>query len=104
MREYYVYIMSSESGVLYCGVTNNLARRVYEYKIKKHEKGFTSRYRVNLLVYYESTNDIGVAIAREKQIKSWRRSKKVALINSMNPAWRDLSRDFMDVEQLVETR
>ena len=97
MNEYYVYIMSSESGVLYTGVTNDLARRVFEHK-KKMIKGFTSRYKVSQLVYFESTPDIGVAIAREKQIKGWRRIRKVQLINSVNPEWRDLSLDFMDVE------
>ncbi|HEX9896294.1 MAG TPA: GIY-YIG nuclease family protein [Dehalococcoidales bacterium] len=97
MNEYYVYIMSSESGVLYTGVTNDLARRVFEHK-KKMIKGFTSRYKVSQLVYFESTPDIDVAIAREKQIKGWKRIRKVQLINSVNPEWRDLSLDFMDVE------
>jgi putative endonuclease len=100
MNEYYVYIMSSESGVLYTGVTNDLARRVFEHK-KKMIKGFTSRYKVSQLVYFESTSDISVAIAREKQIKGWRRTRKVQLINSVNPEWRDLSLDFMDVESRV---
>jgi putative endonuclease len=97
MSEYYIYIMSSESGVLYTGVTNDLARRVFEHK-KKMIKGFTSRYKVSQLVYFESTPDIDVAIAREKQIKGWGRIRKVQLINSVNPGWRDLSLDFMDVE------
>lgn len=100
MSEYYVYIMSSESGVLYTGVTNDLVRRAFEHK-KKMIKGFTSRYKVSQLVYFESTPDIGVAIAREKQIKGWRRIRKVQLINSVNPEWRDLSLDFMDVELRV---
>jgi putative endonuclease len=100
MNEYYVYIMTSESGVLYTGVTNDLARRVFEHK-KKMIKGFTSRYKVSQLVYFESTPDIGVAIAREKQIKGWRRIRKVQLINSVNPEWRDLSLDFMDVELIA---
>jgi putative endonuclease len=90
MRTYYVYIAASKSKVLYVGVTNNLVRRMYEHK-ESLIKGFTSRYRVKQLVYYESSNDIRAAIAREKQIKAWRRSKKVALIESMNPKWGDLS-------------
>lgn len=98
MNEDYVYIMSSESGVLYTGVTNDLARRVFEHKSKIIKDSFTNKYKVNHLVYFESTPDIDVAIAREKQIKGWIRSRKVKLINSMNSEWRDLSRDFMDVE------
>jgi putative endonuclease len=101
MREYYVYIMSSESGVLYTGVIDNLPRRVLQHK-KKVNKGFTSRYNINRLVYFENTPDISAAIAREKQIKGWKRIRKVQLINSMNPEWRDLSLDFMDVDTIIE--
>lgn len=89
-RPYYVYIMSSLSKVLYVGVTNNLERRVYEHK-QGETPGFTSRYNVNRLVYVEVFNDIRYAIMREKQIKSWRREKKVALIKAQNPSWSDLS-------------
>ncbi|MGD1039582.1 MAG: GIY-YIG nuclease family protein [Dehalococcoidales bacterium] len=101
MKQYYVYIMSSISGVLYTGVTNNLPRRVLQHK-KKTNKGFTAKYNVKHLVYYENTPDIGAAIAREKQIKGWTRAKKVQLINSVNPEWRDLSKDFMDEEHMDE--
>ena len=90
MNEYYVYIMSSYRGTLYTGVTGDLARRVYEHRHKLID-GFTKRYNVSKLVYYESTNDIRSAIAREKQIKGWLRSKKVALVESMNPQWKDLA-------------
>ena len=90
MREYYVYIMASRRRVLYVGVTNDLARRVGEHKQKKNA-GFTARYNVNRLVYFEEYGDIREAIAREKQIKGWRRSKKVALIELLNPKWRDLA-------------
>ena len=84
---YYVYIITNkENKVLYTGVTNNLERRIYEHK-NKIIKGFTSKYNVNKLVYFEETKDINEAIAREKEIKGWRRSKKVALIESVNPAW-----------------
>lgn len=91
--------MSSESGVLYTGVTNNLPRRVFEHK-NKTRNGFTSKYQVTKLVNYESTSDINVAILREKQIKGWKRIKKVKLINSLNPDWRDLRQDFMDIVKL----
>ena len=90
MREYFVYIMSNRSKTLYVGVTNNLERRVYEHKHGLIE-GFTTRYRVTRLVYYETTGDVSAAIEREKQIKGWLRRKKIALIESMNPEWDDLS-------------
>ena len=92
-KEYYVYIMTNRSRTLYTGVTNNLMRRVDEHK-KKLVKGFTSKYNIQFLVYYEMTPDIPVAIAREKQIKGWLRSKKIALIDSMNPQWNDLSEEW----------
>ena len=90
MKEYFVYIMASKSGVLYTGMTGNLGARVYQHK-QGSVKGFTSRYRAYILVYYESTTDPHAAISREKEIKKWRRSKKVDLIESMNPDWEDLS-------------
>jgi putative endonuclease len=102
MREivqYYVYIMSSASGVLYVGVTNDLERRVYEHK-KKLVPGFTSRYKIDQLVYFEVTGDLEAAIGREKQIKGWTRKKKIGLINSVNPQWKDLSKEWLDEERL----
>ena len=90
MKRYYVYIMASYSRVLYTGMTNDLCRRVYQHK-NKLTKGFTSKYNVNQLVYYEETNDVRIAIEREKQIKDWKREKRVALIESMNAKWIDLS-------------
>ncbi len=90
MRQYYVYIMASLSRRLYTGVTNNLARRVFEHKTKKVD-GFTKRYHIGRLVYYETHRYILNAIRREKEIKGWRREKKIMLIESMNPAWKDLS-------------
>jgi putative endonuclease len=103
MAEYYVYIMTNITGVLYVGMTNDLERRVYEHKMKLLE-GFTQRYNLNQLVHFESTDDITVAIAREKQIKGWLRSKKVALINSMNPEWKDLSREWYDLPVILKER
>jgi len=79
--------------VLYTGVTNNLERRIYEHK-NKIIKGFTSKYNVNKLVYFDYTNDINSAIAREKQIKGWTRKKKNKLVEKMNPEWKDLSKEF----------
>ncbi len=89
-RDYYVYLLTNRSGTLYTGVTNDIQRRMYEHKNKLVE-GFTKRYNIDMLVYYEVTSDIGEALTREKQIKAWRRSKRIALIESVNPQWRDLS-------------
>jgi putative endonuclease len=94
-NQYYVYIMTNIARTLYTGVTNDLERRVYEHKVKA-VPGFTSRYNLTLLVYYESGEDIAAAISREKQIKGWRRNKKIALIESINPGWKDLSQDWFD--------
>jgi putative endonuclease len=93
MSEYYVYIMTNGKRTLYTGVTNNLYRRVYEHK-EKLIPGFTKRYNIDYLVYVESTNDVIAAITREKQIKGWTRAKKISLIESLNPDWRDLSLDW----------
>jgi putative endonuclease len=79
--------------VLYTGVTNNLARRVYEHKNKLTDS-FTKKYNINKLVFFEMTNDIKSAIAREKEIKGWLRNKKIKLIETVNPGWEDLSGDF----------
>jgi putative endonuclease len=93
MKQYYVYIMAGKSAVLYTGVTNNLERRVLEHK-RKLIPGFTSQYNIDRLAYYETWGDVRGAIAREKQIKGWLRKKKVALIESKNPAWEDLSAEW----------
>ena len=93
MKQYYVYILTSNSGTLYTGMTNDLHRRVVQHK-QKLIPGFTSRYNVNRLVYYEVFNEPKQAIAREKQIKGWVRRKKIALIEGGNPTWRDLSQDW----------
>jgi len=93
MSEYYVYIMTNGKRTLYTGVTNNLYRRVYEHK-EKLIPGFTKRYNIDYLVYVENTSDVVAAITREKQIKGWTRAKKISLIESSNPEWRDLSLDW----------
>ena len=91
---YYVYILTNKSDhVMYIGVTNNLERRVYEHKQELIE-GFTKRYHVNKLVYFETTTDVRSAIEHEKQLKGWLRSRKNALVERMNPEWRDLSEDW----------
>ena len=94
-KEYYVYIMTNKSRTLYTGVTNDLKRRVYAHK-HKLIPGFTSQYNITQLVFFEATTDIKAAIAREKQIKGWLRSKKIALIESANPNWQDLSAGWFD--------
>jgi putative endonuclease len=93
MNQYYVYIMTNKSRTLYVGVTNNLERRVQEHK-QKLVPGFTSKYNINKLVYYEVTDNVYSAISREKEIKGWLRAKKIGLIKSKNPEWRDLSSDL----------
>jgi putative endonuclease len=93
MAVYHVYILASASSVLYTGITNFLERRVHQHKQKLID-GFTKQYDVTRLVYYEPHGQPKSAISREKQIKSWRREKKLALIRSMNPKFRDLSDDF----------
>jgi len=90
VKNYYVYIMASKSRTLYTGVTNNLERRVLEHR-RKLLRGFTARYNINRLVHFEVFGEILAAIAREKQIKSWGRMKKIALIESTNRDWKDLS-------------
>ncbi len=95
MNRYYVYIMTSTTGALYTGVTSNLERRVYEHKHKLVE-GFTQKYNITRLAYYEETSDVQSALAREKQIKGWLRSKKFALIKSVNPKWQDLSEGWYE--------
>jgi len=96
MRQYYVYIMASKrNGTLYIGVTNNLVKRVYEHKIDL-VRGFTQKYRVHNLVYYEIYSHIYDAIAREKRMKKWKRKWKIQLIEKSNPQWRDLYADVAE--------
>ena len=89
--QYYVYILTNKNHtVLYTGVTGDLIRRVYEHKNNADPKGFTAKYKVYKLVYFEETTDVKAAIEREKQIKSWSRDRKTDLIFSVNPNWVDL--------------
>jgi putative endonuclease len=90
---YYVYIVASVSRTIYVGVTNDLARRMYEHRTKATD-GFTAKYNVNRLVWFEGTGDVRAAIAREKQIKRYSRKKKMALIEAANPAWNDLAEEL----------
>jgi putative endonuclease len=92
-KTFYIYIMSSESGTLYTGVTSNLEKRVYEHKNAIIE-GFSKKYGCKKLVYFEESAQAVPAFEREKQIKNWRREKKEALIRKLNPGWRDLSELF----------
>jgi len=100
MRLYYVYIMASRSRVLYTGVTNDLARRVNEHK-RRLTPGFTRRYRITRLVYFEEFADIGAAIAREKQVKAWTRARRITLVEGRNPCWRDLAEDWFPTPHLI---
>ena len=89
--------MASRSHTLYIGVTSDLHKRVFQHKWREHD-GFTERYNCDRLVWFETYQDILNAIAREKQLKGWRRNKKIALIDKTNPAWVDLGRDWYDAE------
>ena len=93
-KNYYVYILTNKyNKVLYIGVTNNLIRRIYEHK-EKLVDGFTKKYNLNKLVYYETFNDVNLAISREKKLKGFNRNKKVDLINTLNENWNDLYFDI----------
>ena len=92
--QYYVYILTNKNNrVMYIGVTNDLERRLYEHK-QELVDGFTKRYHVHKLVYYEQSSDVRSAIQREKELKGWLRRKKNALVETMNPDWHDLSQDW----------
>jgi putative endonuclease len=91
---YHVYILASASRVLYTGITNDLQRRVFEHQARR-VPGFTQKYHVTQLMYCEAFRDVRDAIAREKQIKAWTRAKRIALIEKLNPYWRDLSADWL---------
>ena len=93
--KHYVYILSSKAKVLYIGMTNDISRRVYEHK-NKMNIGFTARYNVDSLVYYEEVANEVAASKREKQLKGWLRCKKIKLIESKNPNWEDLSKPWLD--------
>jgi len=94
-HRYWVYILGSLSGTLYIGVTSNLHFRVRQHK--EHTfRGFTAKYDVDRLLYYETYGEVSTAIAREKQLKGWLREKKIALIGKNNPEWKDLSRGWYD--------
>ncbi len=92
-KRFWVYIMSSESGTLYTGVTNSLDRQVFEHK---HHlvRGFTAKYDCNRLVWFDEWSDVRSAIAREKQIKGWTRAKKIELIEASNPHWNNLAENW----------
>ena len=95
-KQGYVYLLTNQRNtVLYTGVTSNLQKRIYEHKTKQ-VKGFTSKYNCDKLVWFEQTDDISAAIAREKQIKAGSRKKKIALIETVNPAWDDLALDWFE--------
>mgnify|MGYP003240616647 CR=1 FL=1 len=93
-KQYYIYILSNYSNsTIYIGVTNNLVKRLYQHQNKLID-GFTSKYNINKLVYYEIYQNIDYAINREKQLKGWSRAKKNALIETLNPTWKDLGKEL----------
>ena len=94
MKNFYVYIMTNNTKTLYIGITNDLTRRIYEHKNKLID-GFTKKYNITKLVYYELINDAESAIKREKQLKNWHRQWKINLIESVNKEWNDLSNEFI---------
>jgi putative endonuclease len=98
LKRYFVYILTNHTGTLYTGVTGNLERRIYEHKHKLIE-GFTKKYNITRLVFYEECERPNVAIMREKQIKGWLRAKKIALIESLNPNWEDLSEGWFEEDR-----
>ena len=100
-QTYWVYIMINNSGTLYTGVTGNLPRRVYEHR-QRLVPGFAARYKIDQLIYAESFSQVRDAIAREKQIKAWRRSHKVALIDSANPEWNDLGEEWFGLKDILD--
>ncbi len=100
MKTYYVYILTNQArGTLYVGVSNSIERRYFEHLMKVNQQSFVSKYNLDRLVYFEETNEVVAAIAREKQLKNWRRQWKINLIESKNPEWQNLSRLYrMDPE------
>ncbi len=97
---YFVYIVASPSRTIYIGITNDLVRRVHEHRMKEIP-GFTATYHVDRLVWFEEFANPGTAISREKQLKGWRREKKIRLIESMNPDWNDLSLEWDDEDRRI---
>jgi putative endonuclease len=98
MYNYYVYILTNDlHSVFYIGVTNNLARRIFEHK-NGLANGFTKKYNLKYLIYFEDTRNINDALAREKQLKNWHRNWKINLVKSVNPTFKDLSQSFFDAE------
>ena len=95
MNRYYVYIMTNRVGSFYTGITSNLIRRVDDHK-QNRVKGYPRRDKINRLVYYEESPEVGQAILREKQLKRWYRDQKIMLIRSANPEWKDLSEEISD--------
>jgi putative endonuclease len=96
-HSYFTYIVASRSHTLYIGVTSDLKKRMFQHKWGEYE-GFTERYKCDRLVWFEHYQEVAKAIHREKQLKGWRRDKKIALIEQMNAAWIDLSKDWYDYE------
>lgn len=103
MKQYYIYILTNfKNKILYIGITNDLIRRVYEHK-QKIVKGFSAKYNLKKLVYYERTESVNEAIKREKQLKNWHRQWKINLISEANPEWNDLSKGWYKTDPETST-
>ncbi len=102
-RTYFVYILASKPRRIYIGVTSDLEQRLWQHKNKVVE-GFTQQYNIDRLVYFEDTSDVKSALEREKQLKGWRREKKIALIEATNATWRDLSTDWQSAAAVLPAR
>jgi putative endonuclease len=103
-HSYYLYILASKrNGTLYIGMTSNLTNRVLQHKLG-YFSGFTKKYKIHKLVFYEETNDVYAALLREKQIKKWKRAWKIRIIEENNPNWDDLSKDWFSMEDIEEYR
>ncbi len=100
MKNYFTYILSSKNKVLYVGMTDNLSRRIFEHKQSLID-GFTKKYNVNKLVYYESHPNLSSAVKREKQLKNWHRQWKINLIESVNEEWKDLYLEISDPAKII---
>jgi putative endonuclease len=96
VHRYFVYILASRSRTLYIGVTGDIERRILQHR-QREGSAFTTKYRIDRLVYLEETDYVHAALAREKELKSWRREKKVSLIESSNPSWSDLASEWYDL-------
>jgi putative endonuclease len=103
-KTYYVYILASQTRTLYIGMTSNIEQRIFQHQTHEFSDGFTAKYNITILVYFERYGDVLKAIRREKEMKAWRREKKIGLIESANPTWQDLSYGWYQKHQFQPDR